>query len=111
MRFEDGGARIKTLINFVAAIAHIYSLACGGTNGKIRRIRFLNSRKGGDDVDKAHAKELLSKHPYAGMTRIGTELKKKILADLVTKDMKKPLLVMIITDGEVLPQKNDIPST
>lgn len=101
MQWVEQGKRIQVLVDFLKAISHIYSFAGEGMNGKIRRIRFLNSRKGSDYVDSAEVEKLLHNHSYSGMTRIGTQLKKKILIDLVSSKMPRPLLVMIITDGEV----------
>ncbi|KAH8149100.1 uncharacterized protein LAJ45_06639 [Morchella importuna] len=108
MQWVEQGKRIQVLVDFLKAISHIYSFAGEGMNGKIRRIRFLNSRKGSDYVDSAEVEKLLHNHSYSGMTRIGTQLKKKILIDLVSSKMPRPLLVMIITDGEIQGERKNV---
>jgi hypothetical protein len=100
MKYDEGGKRQDTLKQVLSEVASIYSLA--RTNG-IRSVRFLNTKQGKKDVNSARVEEVL-KVPYYGLTRIGTELKRKILNPFVLKDgltMEKPILAMIITDGDV----------
>lgn len=106
MRSEDRGRRISALRRFIAAITHIYAYSCNGQNGKVLSIQFLNSDEGKDNVDSQAARRMLAVHEYAGVTRIGTELRKKILTPLVNEHMKRPLIVIIITDGEVRSKYN-----
>lgn len=97
----DGGKGIDVVRGVIEAITHIYSYSCNGENGKALSIRFINSDSGGDNVDEAGAKKLLDQHQYSGPTKIGTQLKNKILIPLVKKDMKRPLIVIIITSSPV----------
>lgn len=108
MSTEDRGERKKTLVKYLDVISHIYSFASEHKQGKIRSIRFLNSRKEGENVDYAGAKALLKRHSFLGMTKIGTNLKGKILDPLVNEHMKRPLLVMVITDGAVRSSNHSI---
>jgi hypothetical protein len=74
-------------------------------------VRVLN---GGDDSSwngltrVSDVMKKMSKVHYGGWTRIGDELWHKILTPLVIKkakkgELKRPLMVIIITDGEVWP--------
>lgn len=100
MRTEENGDRIKTLAQVLRMISRIY---CPTQEGEeIMSVRFLNSSKN----DKCPATQLqmndiLKNHTYQGPTKIGTQLKAKILKPLVTKDMTRPLIVICITDGYV----------
>ena len=100
MKYDEGGQRRDTLKQVLTEVANIYSLA--RTSG-IRSVRFLNTKQGKKDVNPARVEEVL-KVQYYGLTKIGTELKRKILTPFVLKDgltMEKPVLAMIITDGDV----------
>ncbi|KAL0639094.1 hypothetical protein Q9L58_001777 [Maublancomyces gigas] len=97
MVYDQKGARIKTLQKILNAIADIYNLA---REQGILTVRFLNATKGKKNVTAKTVKTVIKGHDYGGVTRIGTELKKKILDKFVLGvDMKKPLLIMVITDG------------
>ena len=98
MRTEEGGNRIKALESALLLIAEVYTLA---RSGGILAIKFLNDSTEEMDVRTDTVAEIISEHNFAGWTRIGTELKQKVLNDFVKGDMKKPLLVLTITDGEV----------
>lgn len=103
MVYDQKGARIKTLQKILNAIADIYNLA---RKQGILTVRFLNASKGKKNVTAQTVKTVIKGHDYGGVTRIGTELKKKILDKFVLGvDMKKPLLIMVITDGAVRSQK------
>lgn len=105
---ENGGAGRKTLKKYLDVITYIYSFASEYKQGKVRSIRFLNSRKEGNNISHADANELLRGHSFLGRTKIGTHLKGKILDPLVNQNMKRPLLVMVITDGGVRSCNNSI---
>ncbi|KAJ6257571.1 hypothetical protein Dda_7356 [Drechslerella dactyloides] len=71
-------------------------------------IRFLNYKKDGAWDNLKGMKDmnpLLKKVPWAGATKLGTVLNKKIVQPLVIEKVnngtfKKPLIVVIITDGK-----------
>ena len=99
MNNEEGGARKKTLIQFIDHITKIYSMA---NKTGILAMRFLND-SGGKKNWTGKSRKYLERHSYSGLTRIGTELKKKILDIYAIRNAKqsKPLLVLIVTDGAV----------
>ena len=99
-------------------LTEVYSALSNGHRG-IRAIRFLN---GTDDDDrmadnisqKDEIEEMIDNHEFEGLTRMGTGLMCKILRPFVFSDekwvkgtlrkmrnMERPLLIMVITDGEV----------
>jgi hypothetical protein len=99
VKFEDGGTRIKTLIDTLRTVSSVYSLA---TKGKgISTEQFLNARKSHLNVGPGKMAGLMDQVVFEGVTPIGTKLRDKVLAKHVTKDMKRPLLVIVITDGEM----------
>lgn len=99
MQFEQEGRRIKTLIRAMDEITAIYDLA--NPTG-IKAIRFINAKKGLTDVTNDDWKTAFHERIYRGVSRVGTALHQKILKQFVWRNpMTKPLLVMIITDGDV----------
>jgi len=96
---EDDGERKETLIQFVDHITEIYSMV---NESGILAMRFMN-HAGGKKNWKNKSQDYLDNHTYGGVTRIGTELKKKILDKFVIRNsgQSKPLLVLIVTDGAV----------
>lgn len=102
MRFDEAGTRKQILEQVLKIIAHVYQFATD--SGEIRAIRFLNSRKSPDNVKNSDIDGILKDHGYIGLTKIGTELENKILKPLVNVNMTRPLLVMVITDGDVMAQ-------
>lgn len=103
MMFEQNGLRIETLARIMREIIAIYDLA--NPNG-IRAIKFFNAIRGLTNVTNKNWRSGFDAIKYDGITRIGNALKTKILEPFVWKTgMKKPLLVMIITDGDVSSQR------
>lgn len=99
MESEQGGERIKTFKKTMAEITSVYDLA--NPQG-IRSVKFINSKKGLANIRRGNLRRNFAAMKFDGMTRIGTALREKILAQYVwANPMTKPLLVMIITDGEV----------
>ena len=96
---EENGARKKTLIQFIDHITEIYSMA---NESGILAMRFMNGRRGKKNWT-GESKNYLDQHNFGGTTRIGTELKKKILDKFAigNSNQSKPLLVLIVTDGAV----------
>jgi hypothetical protein len=97
---EENGERKKALTSTLLSIAKVYQLA--RVKG-ISSIRFINYTNRKINITSKNVKPLLKKHKFEGLTRLGTELKAKVLDELVTDDydMKKPVLVITITDGDV----------
>ena len=94
---EENGERMESLAGFIDHITEIYSMA---NESGILAIRFMN-RPGGRENWTGKSREYLDHHIYGGVTRIGTALKKRILSEFVAENQKKPLLVLIATDGAV----------
>lgn len=101
MSYEEDGTRIGILKGVLNIINSIYKHAAEPDTG-IRAIRFINNY---DDKDNflGEPSKIIDNHYFGGTTKIGTELHKKILKPLVLGEtpMKKPLLIMVITDGAV----------
>ena len=74
---EEDGKR-KTLIQFIDHITEICSMA---NKSGVFAMRFMN-RGGGKKYWTGKSQEYLDHHLYGGVTRIGTELKRKILQNL-----------------------------
>lgn len=108
MNDEENGSRKETLLATMTEITKVYDLA--NPQG-ILSIRFLNTLKGKRNANKEKAVALLKGHSYWGSTKIGTVLDKKVLQRFVwgPDPLKKPLLVMTITDGDVCFQSNSSP--
>lgn len=105
---EEGGDRTKTLKGVLGIINDIYRHAAEPEIG-IRAIRFINNQ---DDKDNflGNPDELVEGHYFGGTTKIGTELHKRIVKPLVLGEtpMKKPLLIMVITDGAIEGEKKGL---
>lgn len=99
METEQNGERIKTFKKTMLEITSVYDLA---NSRGIRSVRFINSKTAFKNIKRGNLRKHFANLKYDGMTRIGTALKDKVLANYVwAGPMEKPLLVMIITDGEV----------
>lgn len=89
----------RILANTMKEICKIYSLA--NTDG-IKAVRFLNHRQGKKNVKLSGVSDVMGRCAHTGLSRIGTELHRRVLDTLVIKAaMSKPLLVVIVTDGTV----------
>ncbi|KAH0603261.1 uncharacterized protein H6S33_008265 [Morchella sextelata] len=99
MKTEQKGERIETLHRTIDEITRIYDYA----NEKgIKSVKFLNEKKGIANVKNKNWKRNFKNKVYNGVTKIGTSLSQKVLDKFVWGEtMTKPLLVMIITDGDV----------
>lgn len=95
---EEEGIQIKTLGKILRRVSPVYALA---REDGIYTMDFLNEPDGYADFTAEDINEILMNHSYYGWTRIGTELKSKVLSENVHDNMKKPLLVLTITGGDV----------
>jgi hypothetical protein len=101
MELEESGERKKTLEKVLDQVARIYTYAC---EEGVVSVRFFNGRQCIKNLRPKNIRKLMASIQYmgGGGTRIGTELKKKVLDPFVIgSKMEKPLLVMVITDGDV----------
>jgi hypothetical protein len=108
IHIEDQGKRKTTLVKTLHAIAKIYFKV---QKTGIRSVRFLNDNKGRANVRPGNVGPMIKDHTWRGVTRIGTELERKILDCFVyepkvvprkLQKREKPLLIMTITDGAVI---------
>ena len=98
MIWEENGKRKKTLVGFIDDIRKICSMA---NESGTPTMRFMN-RAGDTENWTEKWQEYLGHHSYGGLTRIGTELKKILDRFAVgNPNQRKPLLVLIVTDGVV----------
>ena len=98
MRKEEDGKRIKALESTLLLVAEVYTLA---RSDGILAIDFLNDSTEEADIRIDIVEDIIREHRFSGWTRIGTEMKRKVLDYFVTEEMERPLLVITITDGEV----------
>ncbi|KAF8533703.1 hypothetical protein BDD12DRAFT_913926 [Trichophaea hybrida] len=97
---EEEERRIGTLVRVLQGVCEVYGHA--NPTGVVS-VKFLNFPKGRKNVTSSKLK-FMDSHRWGGVTRIGSELKRKILDSFVysrERKMEKPLLVITITDGEI----------
>ena len=98
MGMEEDGARVKTLRDTLKAVSKVYTF---GEKDGLTAVRFLNTSAPYFKVKPGNVGPLMKKIVFEGLTDIGTKLRDKVLAEHVTPEMKKPLLVVVLTDAEV----------
>lgn len=99
MEDEQNGTRIDAMMRAIREITSVYELA--NPQG-IRSINFINTTKRFRNIRTGTLYQPFKSLIYNGITRTGTALRIKVLDTFVWKSpMSKPLLVIIITDGEV----------
>jgi hypothetical protein len=103
MELEENGKRIETLRRMLEEVAVLYTHT---REDGIVSVRFLNARRGRKNVKIPSIDTMVSNIAFRGVTRIGSELKRKVLdaflfGRLASAERKRPLLVMVITDGQV----------
>ena len=99
MQFSEEGKRLKTLQETLKAVSAVYSLASEGKG--INTVTLLNSPKLYLNVGPGNIKSLMKELSFEGLTNIGTKLREKVLIPYARDDMPRPLLVIVITDGQV----------
>ncbi|KAI5784131.1 hypothetical protein FPQ18DRAFT_265952 [Pyronema domesticum] len=102
---EEEGIQIKTLGKILRRVSPVYALA---REDGIYTMDFLNEPDGYADFTAEDINEILMNHSYYGWTRIGTELKSKVLSENVHDNMKKPLLVLTITGGDIEGERDGV---
>ncbi|GAA5853387.1 hypothetical protein JCM9279_005775 [Rhodotorula babjevae] len=109
MSFAENGSRIDDMRLVLSKVSH----AAGLFDDDGVEIRWLNSKKEGNGIkSEAQAVDLLGKIKFNRATPLGSSLRSKILEPLVYKKvkkhaLKKPLLIVIITDGEPTGEPRD----
>lgn len=101
MSFEEGGSRIDDLKLIVSRVSQAASLF----DDDGIEVRFMNSRIEGHGIrNEADAMRLISQVKFSGLTPLGTALDQKVLQPLLlgparSNQLRKPLLVIAVTDG------------
>lgn len=99
MGTEENGERKLTMKDTMKAITEVYDLA---NDSGLLSVRFFNSDQSFIKVKSKNVYSVWKKCLYGGVTRIGSALSERVLDKYVwAPGMKKPLLVMTITDGAV----------
>ena len=101
MAYEDQGERIEDLKTILAQVADVVTMF--DDDGIL--ISFMNSPTQVSVRNSQEASALLAKTKFQGQTPMGSSLDRKILQPLVlapaqNRSLAKPVLVVIITDGE-----------
>ncbi|KAF8245514.1 hypothetical protein K440DRAFT_646215 [Wilcoxina mikolae CBS 423.85] len=102
---QEKGKRKEALETILQNIAKVYQLARKEGICTVRFINYLHRKR---NITSGKVKNMLHKHPFGGLTRIGTALKRKVLDEWVKVDMKKPVLVITITDGDIDGEKKSV---
>ena len=98
MGIGEDGACVQTLSDTLEAVSKVYSFA---EKGGITAVRFLNTPNVYSNVTTGKVDALMERIVFEGVTNIGTKLHDKVLVNHVKPGMKKPLLVIVITDAKV----------
>lgn len=102
MVFEENGSRVDDLKLILKRVSYAASLF--DDDGV--QIRFFNSSVNGEGIkNEQQVMDLVSRVQFNGLTEIGTKLQQKILEPLVlgparAGTLRKPMLVITITDGQ-----------
>lgn len=89
---------ILNLQKIISCISSVYGLA---RDEGVITVQFLNSHKGKENVTAKNANAVLKGHVFNGVAKVGIELESKILGKLVFRGMEKPLLIIVLTSGNV----------
>ena len=105
MQFEEKGERIKDLQLILQRVAFAATLF--DEDGI--EVRFMNSDPPAQMTShvktEQQVEQLLQGHRFSGLTPMGTNLKKKVIDDVVLRSlhsgqMRKPVLIITVTDGQ-----------
>lgn len=112
MQFEEKGERIKDLKLILERVAFAATLFDeDGVD-----VRFMNQSPPDHLVTglrtEQQVEQLLGGHKFSGLTPMGTELRKKVIDGIVLRNMRsgqmrKPVLVISITDGQPAGEPTD----
>ncbi|PGH06777.1 hypothetical protein GX51_02218 [Blastomyces parvus] len=108
MQFEENGERIKDLKLILSRVT--YAATLFDDDGI--QIRFMNSDLRGDNIrNEQQIEHLISTIKFSGLTPMGSSLRSKVLEPLVigpakAGQLKKPVLVITVTDGQPAGERN-----
>ncbi|KAH7307509.1 hypothetical protein KP509_22G063100 [Ceratopteris richardii] len=111
MAFEENGERIEDLKFILSKVSGIATLF----DDDGITVRFMNSNVNGDGIrNPADVSKLISQVRFSGVTPLGTNFERKVIQPLVlgqalnvNASMAKPVLAILITDGEPYGEKKD----
>lgn len=98
MEMDEDGAQVKTLRDTLKVASEVYSLV---EEKGITAVRLLSTKGNYFSIKPGNIGPLMKRIAFDGLTDIGTKLRDKVLVNHVEPEMKKPVLVIIVTDGEV----------
>lgn len=105
MQFEENGERIDDLKLIIQRVAFASTLF--DTDGI--SVRFMNStlpESACDNIrDERQIESMISQVKFSGLTPMGRELRRKVVDGIILRDaragrLKKPVLVIVVTDGQ-----------
>lgn len=102
MAFEEGGERIADLKVILSRVA--FAAALFDDDGV--QVRFMNSPEQGNGIrNEQQVNDLVARVKFSGLTPMGGELGNRILEPLVlgparAGQLRKPVLVITVTDGQ-----------
>lgn len=100
MRVQQNGERIETLKKTLQRVSFVYNFVSEA--GGIVAIKYLNERQGRKNVKPGHVDSIINKLRFQGLTPLGSGLRDRVLKEFADcGKMKRPLLVIVLTDGEV----------
>ena len=104
------GTRMQSQTNLVKRMGSIATRAVPDNSGV--HLRFINRSDGADNIDANELDRKMAFTPQGG-TKIGTSLRDKVLKPFIYNvldggdNLKRPYLVLTITDGEPWEEKKD----
>lgn len=102
MGLAKNSDRRETLLQVVRTVTGLFAYSRSSSTEGLKFIKFFNNPKRScRDVRLPKINGLFKNLEYDGLTRIGTSLKEKVLSEYKNKYAEKPLIVLIVTDGEV----------
>lgn len=110
MRAEERGERIDDLKLILSRVAEVATLF--DEDGI--QVRFMNSDTQGNGIrHAAAASQLVEQVRFSGITPLATQLDRKVIQPLVmqairSRALQKPVLVVVITDGEPVGEPRDL---
>lgn len=112
MQFEEKGERIKDLQLILERVAFAATLF----DDDGIEIRFMNQNPPEHVISGIRSdqqiQQLITGHKFSGLTPMGTELRKKVIDGIVlnklrSNQLRKPVLVIAITDGQPAGEPTD----
>lgn len=112
MQFEESGERIKDLrvilerVSFAATLFDQDGVSVRFMNTDLSHVRDNNGRPLQDGVcNETQINALMGGIQYKGLTPMGTQLRKKVIDEIVLSkaqngQLRKPVLVITVTDGQ-----------